>query len=138
MADIPDRISQTFQECDACGGYFVRVASHECPTGGADGTDPTREERMRRASEDTRPATDRVALLPARTIDGSYAYHDIGEDGLPVCGGGGGRDDEQWIHLSREDAKARGKAPCGTCARLTRESDGSVAGGPGSAPRFER
>lgn len=144
MGDIPDRISQAFQECGDCGGYFVRVASHQCSTGatggtggtgptgwsgGSGGSDPTREERVRRASRDPRPETERVALLPARTIDGSYAYHEIDEEGLPVCGGGGGGglDDEQWIHLPRGDAKARGKSPCGTCWSLTRESDESVS-----------
>lgn len=156
MGDIPDRISQTFQECGDCGGYFVRVASHQCGTGdtgstggtggtggtgstggtgptgwsgGSGGSDPTREERVRRASRDPRPETERVALLPARTIDGSYAYHEIDEEGLPVCGGGGGGglDDEQWIQLPRGDAKARGKSPCGTCWSLTRGSDESVS-----------
>lgn len=147
MGDIPDRIGQTFQECGDCGGYFVRVASHQCGTGetggngwsgGTGGSDPTREERVRRAAQDPRPETERVALLPARTIDGSYAYHEIDEEGLPVCGGGGGGglDDEKWIHLPRSDAKDRGKSPCGTCWWLTRESDDSVSGGPDTARQY--
>lgn len=115
MGDLRDRIEQTFQQCDGCGGYYVNVSTHSCdraPTG-----DPTREERMRLASLDARPDGERVAILPTRTVDGSYAYHELDEDGRPFCGGGGSLDDE-WVTLSRGEAKDRGKAPCRTCSRL--------------------
>lgn len=121
MGDLRDGISQTFQECEDCGGYFVKVANHTCEDRRCGGTDPTREERMQRATVDPRPEDDRVAILPTRVNDGAYAYHEIDGDGWPICGGGGVLDDEEWIRLSRGDAKARGKSPCGTCWWLTRK-----------------
>lgn len=119
MDDLPEGISETFQECQQCGGYFVKVASHRCADPRGDTTDPDRDERRRRAAEDERPDGDSVAILPTRSVSGSYAYHEIDADGLPECGGGGVRTHDEWIRLSRAEAKARGKAPCGTCRRLT-------------------
>lgn len=116
MGDLRERIEQTFQRCDDCGGYYVNVSTHSC--GRASTGDPTREERMRLAALDGRPNGERVAILPTRTVDGSYAYHELAGDGRPLCGGGGSLDDGEWVTLPRDEAKARGKAPCRTCSRL--------------------
>lgn len=72
-------------------------------------------------------------LLPTRSNDGSYAYHELNEDGLPECGGGGTLDDEQWIRRPRVEAKARAKSHCGTCWWLTSESVDQESRGPDTA-----
>lgn len=138
MSDFRNRISQSFQECEDCGGYFVKVASHTCGNGASGGSDPTREERRQRATVDTRPADDRVAILPTRANNGSYAYHELDDEDSPVCGGGGVLDDEEWVYLPRREAKARGKSPCGTCWWLTRNEPFPGLGGRDSGRRSGR
>ena len=67
---------------------------------------------------------DEVLLLPSRTVDGSYAYHETDEDGLPACGGGGALNDEDWLTLARQEARERSHAPCKTCLRIAAEPAG--------------
>lgn len=122
MSDLQERIDQAFDRCADCDGYYVKLSSHSCDARERDTTDPDREERVQRASGDTLPDDDDVAILPTRTVDGAYAYHELGPDHEPRCGGGGSLDDE-WQLVAREEAKSRGKSPCLTCRRLALLSD---------------
>lgn len=115
MGDLHEHIERTFQQCENCDGYYVNLSTHTCEATSTG--DPTREERIHLASLDGRPDGDQVAILPTRTVDGSYAYHELDADGRPLCGGGGSLTDD-WVVIAREKAKNRGKAPCRTCSRL--------------------
>lgn len=116
MANPAGQITETFQQCDDCGGYFVKVACHDCADEGDSDGDPRREERRERAADDSRPASQEVAILPTSTVDGSYAYHEMDED-RPRCGMARQRDPDDWTVVSRAEAKQRGKAPCRNCDR---------------------
>lgn len=110
-------VETAFEQCPDCGAYRVKLSTHHCGTPAT--RTPNREQRLRSAEADPRPDDDDVLLLPSRTVDGSYAYHEAGEDGLPACGGGGALDDDDWLRLSRREARERSHSPCKTCLRLT-------------------
>jgi hypothetical protein len=110
----PDTV---FEQCPDCGEYRVKLSTHRCD--GPTTQSPTREERVRSAEADPRDDDDDVLLLPSRTVDGSYAYHETDADGLPACGGGGALDDEDWLTLTRREARERSHSPCKTCLRMT-------------------
>lgn len=124
MADI----DQAFQQCPDCGRYLVKLGPHRCST--EPSSSPTREQRVRFAEDDARPDGDAVALLPTRKVDGSYAYHEVTENGRPRCGGGGSIDDDTWMTLTRREARERGRSPCLTCLRLTDDDAAAGAGEP--------
>ncbi|WP_254829365.1 hypothetical protein [Haloglomus salinum] len=109
----PDTV---FEQCPDCGKYRVKLSTHRCD--GPTTRSPTREERVRSAEADPRDDDDDVLLLPSRTVDGSYAYHEADADGLPACGGGGALDDEDWLTLTRREARERSHSPCKTCLRI--------------------
>lgn len=109
-------IERAFSECPDCGKYRVDLSAHRC---GPDASSkPDRDQRLRIAAADPRPDDDDVLVLPTREVDGSYAYHEVDEDGHPVCGGGGAISDSEWLAVTREEARTRGKAPCHSCLRV--------------------
>lgn len=110
-------VETVFDRCPDCGAYRVKLSTHHCEEA-ANGT-PTRDERLETAAADPRDDDDAVLLLPSRTVDGSYAYHETDGEGLPACGGGGALDDEDWLTLTRREARERSHAPCKTCLRIT-------------------
>lgn len=110
-------VDQAFQQCPECGRYLVKLGPHRCDAG--ETSTPTREQRTRIAESDPRPDDESVLLLPTRQVDGSYAYHEVTEDGAPRCGGGGALDDDSWTVMSRAEARDRGRSPCMTCLRLS-------------------
>ena len=114
-------VETAFDRCPDCGVYRVKLSTHHC----GDGVNrtPNRAERIETAAADPRD-DDEVLLLPSRTVDGSYAYHETDEDGLPACCGGGALDDEDWLTLTRQEARERSHAPCKTCLRITAEPVG--------------
>jgi hypothetical protein len=135
VRSLMNDIERAFQQCPDCGRYLVQLAPHRCRS--EDTGNPKREQRMQIAATDTRHDDDPVLVLPTRGVDGSYAYHEVGDDGLPQCGGAGAIDDDSWRTVTRRDAKARGKSPCKTCLRLASDpaevNDSAAASGNGSA-----
>lgn len=114
-----DDIERAFQACPDCGTYRVDLAAHRC--GPETSSKPDRDQRRRIAAADPRPDDDRVVVLPTREVDGSYAYHEVDDDGLPQCGGGGSISDAEWRVVSRSEARTRGKSPCNSCLRVAGE-----------------
>lgn len=112
-------VDQAFEQCPDCGRYLVKLGAHRCDA--RPSSMPKREQRVRSAEADPRPDEDPVLLLPTRSVDGSYAYHETDEDGRPECGGGGALDDDAWVTITREQARQRGRSPCLTCLRVTGE-----------------
>lgn len=110
-------VEQTFQQCPDCGKYLVKLGPHRC--GDESTGTPKREQRILSAEADPRPDDESVLLLPTRTADGSYAYHETVDGALPRCGGGGSLDDEDWQVHTRAKARERGRSPCLTCLKLT-------------------
>lgn len=71
---------------------------------------PTASERKRRREEDPGYESDMVAMTPQGAANSGYAYHDVSDTGIPVCGAGG--PDSQFVRVTRELAKRRHKSPC--------------------------
>lgn len=125
-----DDIEREFQECPDCGTYRVDLGAHRCGPGSS--SKPDRAQRRRIAAADPRPDDETVLVLPTREVDGSYAYHEVGDDGLPECGGGGAVTDDEWRVVTRSEARTRGKSPCNSCLRVA--GDGLLDGWDGAEP----
>lgn len=114
-------LSDVFDVCSDCDTPVVELQSHSCPT--EDTTKPRREERLKRAQADTRPDSETVLVTPTRARKGSsYAYHELGENGMPKCGGSGGTIQEDYRRVSREQAKKRNRCPCRSCQQSSSQS----------------
>lgn len=107
-----------FEACPHCGTPVVHLAAHRCRDDDPR-TQPTRKERLERIRDDDRPDDDKVLIVPKRNKSGnSYSYHEY-ENGSPMCGGSGGTPTEDYIQITRCEAKRRARSPCMSCLKLT-------------------
>ena len=79
------------------------------------GNRPTSGQREALREQDTQSDNELVLTTSTGAANSGYAYHEIGDDGKPVCG----KTHPKLEPVSREEAKRRNKSPCGTCARLS-------------------
>ena len=77
------------------------------------------DRRSRRAEADDRDGDKVVLTRPGGAANYGYAYHEINDDGTPVCGAPGVSDNTAFNRVTIREAKSREKAPCQTCKRLT-------------------
>ena len=115
-------VSDAFERCGECGTFVVQLATHRCPSGETTGQ-LTRERREELAEADTRSDAALVGVF-RRSHGDAYAYHEL-DDGQPVCGCVANTKAEAVTAISRGEAKARGKSPCGSCRRIERARGGS-------------
>jgi hypothetical protein len=119
MAQEVDRhtqsVSDAFERCTECGTFVVQLATHRCPSGEGSGQ-LTRERREELAAADTRSDASLVGVF-RRSHGDAYAYHEL-DGGEPVCGCTSNTKAEAVTAITRSEAKARGKSPCGSCRRL--------------------
>lgn len=108
------RKSDAFHRCTDCGTVIVRLATHRCPADDADGALP-REQRVRAAAADTRDDAAMVAIVQ-RAAGSAYAYHELGEDGQPLCSCLNRADVDGVTEVTRAEARRRGRSPCARCA----------------------
>ena len=108
-------VSDAFDRCADCGTFVVQLATHRCPSGESTGQ-LTRERREELAAADTRSDAALVGVF-RRSHGDAYAYHEL-DDGQPVCGCANNTKAEAVTAITREEAKARGKSPCGSCRRI--------------------
>lgn len=119
-------VSNAFERCPDCGTFVVLLATHRCPAEG--GTEPsTRERREALAAADDRPDGSLVGVF-RRSQGDAYAYHEL-DDSEPVCGCAGNTKAPAVTVLTRAEAKARGKSPCGSCRRIEAVRRGGAGGG---------
>lgn len=110
------RESDAFTRCPDCGTVVVCGATHRCRD--PDRPQPTtREERERLAADDTRTDETRVGVF-RRSSGSAYAYHDLDESGDPVCSCSSRTKATAFEIISLEEAKRRGKSPCGSCRQI--------------------
>lgn len=117
-------VADAFDRCTECGTFVVQLATHRCPSGESTGQ-LTRERREELAEADTRSEAALVGVF-RRSHGDAYAYHEL-DGGQPVCGCSGNTNAEAVTAITRAEAKARGKSPCGSCRRIA-ESRGGDAG----------
>mgnify|MGYP006277183875 CR=1 FL=1 len=105
-----EKVNNCLERCTNCGKVASQIINHECNSEceleGSNGYNQV---------DDTRPLESNV--LTNRVGVKAYAYHEIDEDGKPVCGGGHGSVSRMKI-VSRQKAQERGRDPCKTCARI--------------------
>lgn len=107
-----------FEVCDNCGRVLVNVDTHTCPPDEPRSEmEQRRDERQKLADEDPRDESTTV-LLFRRAGCHSYAYHDIDDDGTPICGAHKRSKATRSEPVTLAEAKSRGKAPCGSCRRF--------------------
>lgn len=104
-----------FSRCEDCGKHVVHLAGHRCSSS-TNGSPSTRSMRQARADLDTRSDDDNVGIY-RRTLGDTYAYHELGGDGI-YCGCGEYTKADKLEILTRGEAKTLGRSPCGTCERL--------------------
>jgi hypothetical protein len=109
------RVSDAFDRCPDCGTFVVQLATHRCPSGRTAGS-PVRERREALAEADDRGDAALVGLFQ-RSQGDAYAYHEL-DGGEPVCGCAGVTKAATLAVVTRAEAKARGKSPCGSCRRI--------------------
>lgn len=106
--------------CTECGTYVVNLGSHRCPAD--DGGRPSgRADRLARAEGDTRDDDDEVGIF-RRAHGNTYAYHEL-DGGDVYCGCGEYTKAGRLDVVTRAEAKARGRSPCGNCERSRRFHD---------------
>jgi hypothetical protein len=108
--------SDEFERCPDCGRYFARAGNHRCDTDEQKQNPPSRDERTRRAREDDRQDDTLVGLF-CPSGGNTYAYHDLA-NGQPRCGCHHHADADELEVVTLARAKARGRAPCGSCRRI--------------------
>jgi hypothetical protein len=111
---------EAFSRCGECGTHVVNLDSHRCSSREPIRTD--RETRRERAAGDDRDDEDGVGIFP-RSSGNSYAYHELRE-GEVRCGCGNYAKADRLDVVTRAEAKARGRAPCGNCERLEATGEG--------------
>lgn len=107
------RESDDFERCESCGRTVVQLSTHQCPTGDRPRRN-NRETRERRAERDERAEEDLVGVYH-RTKGNTYAYHELDADRRPRCPTRNPTKSRKFEVMTRREAKARGKAPCGHC-----------------------
>lgn len=107
--------SGAFVRCPTCGRTVVKLGPHRCPES-SERSESRREDRERLADDDDREGQSPVGLVQ-RAAGNAYAYHEL-EDGEPLCGCLGQTTAEGVTVVSRSEAKARGKSPCGNCEKI--------------------
>lgn len=117
-------VTDAFERCPDCGTFVVQLTTHRCPSG--ETADPrTRERREELAAADTRSDGTFVGVF-RRSHGDAYAYHEL-DDGKPVCGCASNTKAEAVTAITRAEAKARGKSPCGSCRRIEESRGAGVA-----------
>lgn len=111
------RDSDAFVRCPDCGSLLVRLGPHRCSPGAGESRSRSREERARAAASDSRGDGDAVGIVQ-RAAGSAYAYHELDEDGRPLCNCADRPDVSGFEAVTRAEARRRGRAPCGNCARL--------------------
>lgn len=114
------RESEDFERCASCGRTVVQLATHQCPPRDRPRRN-NRETRERRADRDERADGELVGVYH-RTSGNTYAYHELDADRQPRCPTRNPTKSRKFEVMTRGEAKARGKAPCGHC----REAVGDV------------
>lgn len=119
MARDADRhamsVSEAFERCPGCGTFVVQLATHRCPPDEPPGP-LTRERREALAAADEREDAAPVGVFQ-RSRGDAYAYHEL-DGGDPLCGRAGVTKATGVAVVTRAEAKARGKSPCGSCRRV--------------------
>lgn len=105
-----------FQRCASCGRTVVQLSTHTCPTPPQGGV-ASREKRERRAARDDRDEDDLVGVY-RRANGNTYAYHELDEELEPRCPTRNPTKAQKFEVLTRTEAKAMGRAPCGHCRRV--------------------
>ena len=130
MSRDADRLATTvadaFDRCPHCGTFVVQLATHRCPSEDPTGS-LTRERREALAEADERPDGSLVGVF-RRSQGDAYAYHEL-DAGAPVCGCDRNTKAAAVTVLSRAEAKARGKSPCGRCRRIEERRRAGAGGG---------
>jgi hypothetical protein len=106
--------SDAFRRCPNCETVIVKLAAHRCPPEETDGPLP-REQRVAAADEDPRDDETTVGIVQ-RAAGSAYAYHELGEDGNPLCSCLKRAGVTGVTEVTRAEAKRRGRSPCGSCA----------------------
>ena len=119
-------VSDAFDRCPDCGTFVVQLSTHRCPPDEVTGS-PTRERREALADADGRSDASLVGLY-RRSHGDAYAYHEL-DDGEPVCGCGANTKATALTVVTRAEAKARGKSPCGSCRRIEERRRAGAGGG---------
>ena len=101
-----EKVNGCLERCTRCGKIASQIINHECESSGS---------FYENVSEDLRPLDE--GILTNRTGVKAYAYHEIGDNGEPLCGGGRG-DASRMMVRSRQWARDRGRSPCQTCLRI--------------------
>lgn len=118
VRDVDSRstsVADAFERCPDCGTFVVQLATHRCPPGEPAGS-LTRERREALAAADGRADGSPVGVF-RRSHGDAYAYHELdGEE--PLCGCSHNTKAEAVTVVTRAEAKARGKSPCGSCRRV--------------------
>lgn len=110
------REDDVFERCPSCGTIVVQLATHQCPsTAQRDGS--TREERERMAERDDRDDQALVGVFQ-RASGSTYAYHELDGRQQPRCPTRNPTKAKKFEVMQRQEAKERGKAPCGHCRSL--------------------
>ena len=111
-----------FERCASCGTIVVQLSTHQCPsTSRGDGS--TREERERLAERDDRDDQALVGVFQ-RASGSTYAYHELDARGRPRCPTRNPTKAKKFEVIRRQEAKERGKAPCGHCRSLEGDDGG--------------
>lgn len=109
---------EDFSRCPDCGTHVVNLTTHRCPRPGTDAGSPSgRADRRARADRDSRDGDDAVGVF-RRARGNTYAYHEL-DAGEVYCGCGEYTKAGTLDVVSRDEAKALGRSPCGTCERLS-------------------
>lgn len=117
------RDSDAFVRCPDCDALVVRLGPHRCSPAETGGRGRSREERARAAAADSRDDGDPVGIVQ-RAAGSAYAYHELDDDGRALCGCAERPEVSGFEVVTRSEARSRGRAPCGNCARLDDGSGG--------------
>lgn len=119
VMDGSQSIDDIFTQCDSCGRYLIDLSGHTCPSETESPSRLSMADRAELADSDPRPSYELVLILPAKAPGSNgHSYHEISDDGTPVCGGPGPARTE-YVAVTRREAKDRDRAPCRSCEKFT-------------------
>jgi len=77
---------------------------------------PGTKERAKLAQQDWRESDHLVLSRPQGASNYGYAYHEMNDEGEPICGAGG--PETEFKEITVIEAQNRGKCPCQMCERI--------------------
>lgn len=116
------RLNPHLEKCKECGKVASQIVHHTCTQNQCMSGRVRSSERQELAEVDDRDMEEHVLVLQHGTNSGSYAYHEIGADNSPICGGGFA-DVAHFRKTIRREAQDRGRSPCKNCSRIIHQTE---------------